>query len=110
MPAMIAQPTTRLVAALTKRIVNAVHPLRIILFGSAARGELRAESDLDVMVVMPNGTPCATTARYLYQQMSGFGFPLDIVVTTPMVLEQNKDNIGLIYRSVLAEGKEIYAA
>ncbi len=91
-------------------MVSAVHPLRIILFGSAARGEMRPASDIDVMVVMPNGTPCATTVRYLYQQMSGFGFPLDIVVTTPAVLEQNKDNIGLVYRSVLAEGKEIYAA
>lgn len=107
---MIAQPTAKLVETLIERMVNAVHPLRIILFGSAARGELGADSDIDVLVVMPNGTPCLNTMRYLYQQMSGFGFPLDIVVTTPMVLEQNKDNIGLVYRSVLAEGKEIYAA
>jgi len=42
--------------------------------------------------------------------MYGFGFPVDIVVATPLLLEQHKDNIGLIYRSVLAEGKEIYAA
>jgi hypothetical protein len=42
--------------------------------------------------------------------MSGFGFPIDIVVATPRVLERHKDNIGLIYRSVLAEGKEVYAA
>ena len=35
--------------------MEAVHPLRIILFGSAARGEMGADSDLDVLVVMPDG-------------------------------------------------------
>jgi predicted nucleotidyltransferase len=95
---------------LVDRIVVAVDPLRIILFGSAARGEMASESDIDVLVVMPDGTHRLRTARYLYQQLFGFGHPVDIVVTTPSVLEQHKDNIGLIYRTVLAEGKEIYAA
>ena len=38
--------------ALVGRIVEAVHPRRIILFGSAARNEMRPDSDLDVLVVM----------------------------------------------------------
>ncbi len=38
------------------RIVRAVNPLRIILFGSAAKGEMKAGSDLDVLVVMSEGT------------------------------------------------------
>jgi hypothetical protein len=42
--------------------------------------------------------------------MFGFGYPVDIVVATPSVLERHKDNIGLIYRTVLAEGKQVYAA
>jgi len=95
---------------LTSRIVNAVHPLRIILFGSAARGEIGPDSDIDVLVVMPDGTHRLNTAQYLYRQLSGFGFPVDILVATPSVLEKHKDNIGLIYRTVLTEGKEIYVA
>jgi predicted nucleotidyltransferase len=91
------------------RIVQAVHPLRIILFGSAARGEMGPDSDLDVLVVMPNGTHRLKTMRFLYQQIAGVGFPVDILVTTPNQLEEHKNNIGLIYRTVLTEGKEVYA-
>jgi len=41
------------VDAIIGRIINSVHPLRIIIFGSAARGEMAPDSDVDVMVVMP---------------------------------------------------------
>ena len=41
---------------LINRIVEEVKPLQIVLFGSAARGEMHADSNLDLMVVMPNGT------------------------------------------------------
>jgi predicted nucleotidyltransferase len=41
---------------IVRRIVEAVHPLRIILFGSRARGDARPDSDLDLLVVMPEGT------------------------------------------------------
>jgi len=102
--------THAIIENLIERIVDAAHPIRIILFGSAARGEMGPNSDIDVMVVMPDGTHRSNTVRYLYKRMSGFGFPIDIVVATPSVLEQHKDTIGLIYRTVLTEGKEIYAA
>jgi len=36
--------------------------------------------------------------------------PFDILVTTPSTLEKHKDNIGLIYQTILKEGREIYAA
>jgi predicted nucleotidyltransferase len=107
---LVGTQATLTIEALVDRIVAAVHPLRIIVFGSAARGDMTADSDIDVMVVMPEGTHRLRTARFLYQQLLGFGCPLDIVVATPNVLEMQKDNIGLVYRSVLAEGKEVYAA
>jgi predicted nucleotidyltransferase len=95
---------------LVSRIVDAVHPLRILVFGSAAQGQMGRDSDIDVMVVMPDGAHCLNTAQHLYQQMIGFSFPVDILVATPAVLEQHKDNRGLIYRTILKEGREIYAA
>ena len=108
MAGVVTQPISKTIDNLIDRIVDAVHPMRIILFGSAARGEMGTNSDIDVMVVMPNGTHRSNTVRYLYKHLFGFGFPVDIVVATPSVLEQHKDNIGLIYRTVLAEGKEVY--
>jgi predicted nucleotidyltransferase len=110
MATVIAQQSSTLIDNLIARIVDAVHPLRIILFGSTSRGKIGPDSDVDVMVVMPDGTHRSNTVRYLYTQLTGFGFPVDIVVATPSLLDQHKDNMGLIYRSVLAEGKEIYVA
>ena len=95
---------------LVQRIVEAVHPLRIIIFGSAARGEAGPNSDIDVLVVMPEGVHRRQIAQFLYNQISGLGVPFDILVATPSDLEKHKENIGLIYRTVLREGREVYAA
>ena len=92
------------------RIVEAVHPLRVVLFGSAARGVAGPDSDLDVLVVMPDGTHRRRTAQELYERLLGVDVAVDILVATPADLEKHKDNVGLIYRRILREGKEIYAA
>lgn len=104
------RPNSEAIESLVQNIVEIVHPLKIILFGSYARGETSSDSDIDVLVVMPEGTHCRQTAQLLYRQIKGLGVPFDILVTTPDDLEKHKDNIGLIYRTVLQEGKEIYAA
>lgn len=91
------------------QIVELVHPLRIILFGSASRGEMSSQSDLDVLVVMPEGIHRRHTAQFLYRQINGLGTPFNILIATPSDLEKHKDNIGLIYRTILQEGKEVYA-
>jgi predicted nucleotidyltransferase len=95
---------------LVERIVDAVHPLKIILFGSAARGEMGPDSDVDVLVVMPDGTHRRHTAQHLYRTIRGIKLPYDIMVATPSDLEEQKDNIGLIYYTILEEGRELYAA
>jgi predicted nucleotidyltransferase len=95
---------------LIQRIVEEVHPLRIILFGSAATGELRANSDIDLLVVMPEGVHRRRIAQSLYQKIVGLGVPFDILVATPDDLQKHKNNIGLIYRTILQEGREVYAA
>ena len=95
---------------LVERIVEAVHPLKIILFGSAVRGEMGPDSDVDVLVVMPEGTHRRHTAMFLHTQLFGIRIPVDILVATPTDLEEQKDNIGLIYYTILEEGRELYAA
>lgn len=104
------QPTTEQLDELVRRIVRAVNPLRIILFGSAVRGEMGPNSDIDLLVVMPEGTHCRETSRYLHQQLFGYPYPVDILVTTPAILEQYGDATGRIYKTVLHEGRDVYAA
>jgi predicted nucleotidyltransferase len=52
---IIKTPDPEIVSEMVRRIVETAHPLRIILFGSAARGEMDENSDLDVLVIMPDG-------------------------------------------------------
>ena len=103
------QSDPEVIEKLVRRIIEIAQPLRIILFGSAARGEMGPDSDIDVLVVMPEGVHRRRTAQLLYRQIRGLGVPFDILVATPDDLERHKDNIGLIYQSVLREGREVYA-
>ncbi|MEI7903326.1 MAG: nucleotidyltransferase domain-containing protein, partial [bacterium] len=48
--------TQELLDDIVSRILGVVRPLRIVLFGSAARGVIGPHSDLDILVVMPDGT------------------------------------------------------
>jgi predicted nucleotidyltransferase len=103
-------PTPQTIEELVHRIVEVVHPQRIILFGSAARGDIRPDSDIDVLVVMPEGAHRRRTAQELHERLFGFPLPVDILVATPVDLEKHQDNLGLIYHKILREGREIYAA
>lgn len=100
----------QIIDKLVSRIVELVNPLQIILFGSAARGETTPDSDIDLLVVMPNGTHQRETAQRLYRDIRGIKAPFDILVATPSVLEKHRDNIGLIYYVILEEGKSVYVA
>ncbi|MCX7038288.1 MAG: nucleotidyltransferase domain-containing protein [Spirochaetes bacterium] len=95
---------------LISRIVEITHPLRIVMFGSAARRDIGPDSDVDLLVIMPEGTQRRATAQKLYKEISGVGIPFDVLVATPSDILKHKDNIGLIYRSALREGREVYAA
>jgi predicted nucleotidyltransferase len=79
---------------LVARIVEAARPERIILFGSAARGEAGRHSDIDVLVVAPEGSHRGRTAEAVYLALLGFGIAVDVV----------------IYREALRDGRELYAA
>lgn len=93
---------------LVRRIVEAVHPLRIILFGSAARGAVGPHSDIDVMVVMPEGVDRLGTARFIYRSLGDLQAPVDVLVASEDDLVRYRDTKGLIYRNVVREGRAIY--
>ena len=95
---------------LVQKIVAAVHPVRIILFGSAARGDMGPNSDLDVLVVMPDGTDRRATFALAYQSLRRFPYPKDIVVATVGDLAAYGETQGLVYHQALKDGKELYRA
>ncbi len=93
---------------LVQRIVQEITPLRIILFGSGAKNSMNDSSDIDLLVVMPEGTHRRKTAQLLYKKIRNISIPFDILVVTNSDLEKYKDKAGLIYREILAEGKQVY--
>lgn len=104
------QPDPKKVDELVRRIVEVAHPLRIILFGSAARGEMGPHSDLDVLVVMPDGVHRRKTAQEIYRRLWGFGFAKDIIVVTESDIHEYGSNPYMIIKNALEEGKELYYA
>jgi predicted nucleotidyltransferase len=103
-------PSKALLDELVRGIVEAVHPLRIILFGSAARGQMGPHSDLDVLVVMPDGTHRRQTAMRLYSELGDLDVATDFVVVTEEDIARFGDNPSLVIRPALEEGLEIYRA
>ena len=99
----------RILSEIKRRIIETTHPLKIILFGSAESGEMRSNSDLDILVVMPSGVHRRNTARSLYRSLVGVGFAVDVVVVTEQDIEDYKDNIGMVIKPALEQGRLIYA-
>jgi predicted nucleotidyltransferase len=106
----MSYPTTEQLEEVLRRIIPAIRPLRVILFGSAVRGDMGPESDIDLLVVMPEGTHRRHTMEEIHGLFMGLTFPVDVIVTTPNDLEKRKHSPGFIYATALQEGKELYAA
>ncbi len=103
-------PVPDLIADLVERIVAVAHPRRIILFGSAARGEFGPDSDLDVLVIVPDGVNRLSTTEDIYLHLIGFASPVDVVVVSESDLAELKDNFSLVLFPATRQGREIYAA
>jgi predicted nucleotidyltransferase len=90
---------------LVRRIRDACAPTRIILFGSAARGEMRSGSDLDVLVVVSRDQDRRQVTRAIYRRLIGFGVSTDVIVATEEDLARYGDNRSLVYYPALREGQ-----
>lgn len=93
-----------------KRIKAVIKPKQVILFGSAARGDMGEDSDIDLLVVTLTGTHRRKTAQKIYRNMIGVGFATDIVVVTEDDIEQYRDHPGMVIHQALEEGRIVYAA
>jgi len=99
-----------ILAETVRRIVESVHPKKVILFGSAIRGDMGPNSDLDLLVIIPSGGHRRKTAQTVYRKLIGVGFAADIIVVTEDDIVKFRDNIGMVIRPALQEGKVLYAA
>ena len=101
---MIAEST---IQAMAQRIVEKFNPLRIVLFGSCARGDGKAR-DVDFLVVMPDGTPVREASVAMMRELRDAQAAKDVIVATPKTLHRFGDSPGMIYRYALKEGRVLY--
>ena len=92
-----------------RRIVEVAQPEKIILFGSAARGDMNRHSDVDLLIIK-EGADRRSLAGRVYENLYGVGAAVDVVVVTPADVERYKDSHALVIKPALREGRLVYEA
>ena len=90
------------------RIARTFHPVRIILFGSWARGTAREDSDVDLLVVLPRVEHKRRAAIEILRALNGLPISKDVIVSTPEEIKVRGKVVGNILQPALEEGKIIY--
>ena len=103
-------PEKHLLDDLVQRIVRVAQPDKIVLFGSAARGEMTKNSDLDVLVVKAGEFHRGKLSEHIYQSLAGIGIAVDVVVAKPEDIAQYGDSPALVFYAALREGKVLYGS
>ena len=94
-----------------QRLVASLQPEKIILFGSAARGKMGPNSDVDLLVIKRGKyhRRRRVTGK-IYRNMFGVGQAVDVIVVTPEEVEKYRDTHCLVIKPALQEGREVYHA
>ena len=92
---------------IVKRIVDVADPERIILFGSAARGDFGRNSDVDLLIIK-DGEDALTLMSRIYGELQGVGAAVDALVVSSEDVERYKDSHSLIIKPALQNGVVIY--
>ena len=92
-----------------RRIVEVAQPEKIILFGSAARGEMNRHSDVDLLIVKA-GADALDLMGEIYTNLHGVGAAVDAIVVSPQDVERYKDSHALVIKPALREGRVVYEA
>ena len=90
------------------RIARRFAPDKIILFGSAARGQEGPDSDADLLVIMPVNGSKRQQAVQIDLALEGIPIPIDLIVVTPEEVEKYRETVGTIIREAMHEGKVLY--
>jgi predicted nucleotidyltransferase len=98
-------------ALVVERLVAAVRPEKIFLFGSQASGSARDASDIDVLVVVPDEVGSAGDAYAAAERsLRGLSLPVELVICTHSEFHRQEEWVSSLPHTVLRKGKLLYAA
>ena len=95
---------------IVRRVLSVAKPDKIILFGSAATGEMTPDSDVDLLIVEASPTDRRKESVRIDATLSGLGHPFDVIVISTDWFEASKNVIGGIAYPANKYGRVIYAA
>ncbi len=93
---------------IVERIVEAVHPHRIYLFGSRAKGTETEDSDIDLLVIADMEGPRHKRSLRIRKLFPGRNFSMDVFVLKPEEFEHQRELVSSIGSIVSEEGKILY--
>ena len=94
---------------MVKKLVEQFDPDSIILFGSHARGDAHADSDIDLLVILSFTGSKMEKQLEMRIALHEFRIAKDVIVTTPDEVERRRNIPGTIIQPALQEGKVLYA-
>jgi predicted nucleotidyltransferase len=96
----------RVIRRFARQVAERFRPDKIILFGSYAYGTPHADSDVDVLVVMPARNELDMSAKISITIDPPF--PLDIVVRTPKNMKWRLEEGDSFLREIISRGQVLY--
>ena len=93
-----------------EKIRSVAGPERIILFGSAARGTMTTDSDMDLLVIKNHLQDQRSEAVRIRKALAEFRIPVDIIVMSVERFEETKNVIGGIAYPAYKYGRILYEA
>ena len=91
-----------------RKIADAVHPEKIILFGSFAYGQPTPDSDVDLLVIMDSDLSAHARSVQVSEILNPRPFPVDIIVRTPAEVEERLRLGDCFFREIVRKGKVLY--
>jgi predicted nucleotidyltransferase len=83
------------------------HPQKVILFGSFARGDYHAGSDLDLLIIKDTDRPFVERIGDVLA-FCDYTIPLEPLVYTPEEFERMREEDNPFIEQVLSEGEVVY--
>jgi HEPN domain-containing protein/predicted nucleotidyltransferase len=106
-----ATPQHMVLELIARTIVERLHPRRIILIGSRARGDARPDSDYDVVVEFNTDTATAWQhSREIYGFFPDRDWSLNVIARVAGEIERCADDPGTIDWDIAREGRVLYSA
>ncbi len=100
-----------ILAKITKRLAESIHPEKIYLFGSHAAGIADQDSDIDLLaVIAETDKSTRDVARKGRASLWGLKTPVDLIVCTESQFKRYSDVKNTVMNEALCEGKLVYGS